>query len=95
MNATDGALIASNGLHHGSRTPAESRTYYDEPSRTGARPARPRPGAYSDLTLRDVAADHLYVSLNTVSAHAWRLYRRLGVRTRAETVAATRERGTL
>jgi hypothetical protein len=38
----------------------------------------------------------VYVSLNTtVSADAWRPYRRLGVRTRAETVAATRERGTL
>jgi LuxR family transcriptional regulator, maltose regulon positive regulatory protein len=49
----------------------------------------------SDLTLKQIAADHLYVSINTVTSHAQRLYRRLGVRTRTEAVAAARERGLL
>jgi hypothetical protein len=61
-----------------------------------ARPARrARARLDSDLTLGKIAADHLYVSFNTVSIHAQRLYRRLGVGARAETVAATRERGPL
>jgi ATP/maltotriose-dependent transcriptional regulator MalT len=49
----------------------------------------------SDLTLKQIAAEHLYVSIHTVTSHAQRLYRRLGVRTRAEAVAAARERGLL
>jgi LuxR family maltose regulon positive regulatory protein len=47
----------------------------------------------SDLTLKQIASEHLYVSIHTVTSHARRLYRRLGVRTRAEAVAAARERG--
>jgi LuxR family transcriptional regulator, maltose regulon positive regulatory protein len=49
----------------------------------------------SDLTLREIASEHLYVSIHTVTSHARRLYRRLGARTRAEAVAAARERGLL
>ena len=49
----------------------------------------------SDLTLKQIAADELYVSIHTVTSHAQRLYRRLGARTRAEAVAAARERGLL
>jgi LuxR family maltose regulon positive regulatory protein len=49
----------------------------------------------SDLTLREIASDHLYVSINTVTSHAQRLYRRLGVRTRTQAVAAARQRGLL
>jgi LuxR family maltose regulon positive regulatory protein len=49
----------------------------------------------SDLTLKAIASDHLYVSLHTVTSHAQRLYRRLGARTRAEAVAAARDRGLL
>ena len=47
----------------------------------------------SDLTLREIASEHLYVSIHTVTSHARRLYRRLGVKTRDEAVAAARERG--
>jgi hypothetical protein len=83
------------GVRHG-------RTYYEERRLSAltfalraqlALARRDRDRAYRDLTLGEVAADHLYVSFNSVSSHAHRLYRRLGVRTRAETVAATRERG--
>jgi LuxR family maltose regulon positive regulatory protein len=49
----------------------------------------------SELTLKTIAAEHLYVSIHTVTSHAQRLYRRLGARTRAEAVAAARERGLL
>jgi DNA-binding CsgD family transcriptional regulator len=48
-----------------------------------------------DLTLKQIATEHLYVSIHTVTSHAQRLYRRLGVRNRAEAVAAARERGLL
>jgi ATP/maltotriose-dependent transcriptional regulator MalT len=49
----------------------------------------------SDLTLKEIASKRLYVSIHTVTSHAQRLYRRLGARTRAEAVAAARERGLL
>lgn len=48
----------------------------------------------SPLTLKAIAA-RLYVSPNTVTSHAQRLYRRLGVRSRGEAVVAARERGLL
>jgi LuxR family maltose regulon positive regulatory protein len=48
-----------------------------------------------DLTLREIASEHLYVSFNTVRSHAQRLYRRLGVRTRAEAITVARGRGLL
>ena len=49
----------------------------------------------SDITLKQIASEHLFVSIHTVTSHAQRLYRRLGVRNRAEAVAAARERGLL
>jgi ATP/maltotriose-dependent transcriptional regulator MalT len=47
------------------------------------------------VTLREIASNHLYVSIHTVTSHARRLYRRLGERTRGGAVAAARERGLL
>jgi DNA-binding NarL/FixJ family response regulator len=49
----------------------------------------------TDLTLKEIASQHLYVSIHTVTSHARRLYRRLGARTREEAVVAARERGLL
>jgi hypothetical protein len=93
--------VAPSGLHHGSRRPAESRTYYDNRLRSASPSAELElarhervPHAYNDLTLTEIAADHVYVPFKTVSSRAQRLRRQLGVRTRAETVAPTRERGT-
>jgi LuxR family maltose regulon positive regulatory protein len=48
----------------------------------------------SALSLAEVA-DRLYVSRNTTKTHARSLYRRLGVRTRADAVRVARERGIL
>jgi LuxR family maltose regulon positive regulatory protein len=48
----------------------------------------------TDLTLKQIA-DRLYLSTNTVASHRKRLYRRLGAKTRAEAVAAARERSLL
>lgn len=47
-----------------------------------------------DLTLQAIAGE-LYVSIHTVKSHTQRLYRRLGVRTRADAVAVAYERGLL
>jgi LuxR family maltose regulon positive regulatory protein len=47
----------------------------------------------SDLTLEAIAQERLFLSVNTVKSHARRLYRRLGVRSRAAAVATARERG--
>jgi LuxR family maltose regulon positive regulatory protein len=49
----------------------------------------------SGLTLEAIASERLHVSINTVTSHAQRLYRRLGVKTRAEAVTAASERGLL
>lgn len=48
----------------------------------------------TDLTRREIGAE-LFVSVDTVKTHLWRLYRRLGVETRAEAVEAARARGLL
>lgn len=48
----------------------------------------------SDRTL-DAIARELYVSINTVTSHRRRLYRRLGAGSRAEAIAVARERGLL
>jgi LuxR family maltose regulon positive regulatory protein len=48
----------------------------------------------ADLTLEAIASE-LYLSVNTVKSHTRRIYRRLGVRSRADAVAAARERGLL
>jgi len=47
-----------------------------------------------ERSLAQIAAE-LYLSRNTVKAHVRRLYRRLGASSRAEAVAAARERGLL
>lgn len=46
----------------------------------------------TDLTRRQIAAE-LELSTATVKSHTWRLYRRLGVGTRADAVSIARERG--
>lgn len=48
----------------------------------------------SELSRREIGAE-LFVSVDTVKTHLRRLYRRLGVETRAEAVAVARERGLL
>lgn len=48
----------------------------------------------SDLTRREIGAE-LFVSVDTVKTHLRRLYRRLGVETRADAVAVARSRGLL
>jgi LuxR family transcriptional regulator, maltose regulon positive regulatory protein len=48
----------------------------------------------TDLTLKQIA-EQLYLSINTVSSHRKRLYRRLGAKARAEAVEAARERSLL
>ncbi|WP_041730390.1 helix-turn-helix transcriptional regulator [Conexibacter woesei] len=46
----------------------------------------------TDLTRRQIAAE-LRLSVSTVKSHTWRLYRRLGVDTRADAVSIAREQG--
>jgi len=48
----------------------------------------------TDLTLGEIA-EQLYISRNTAKSHVRRLYRRLGVTSREQAVAAARERGLL
>lgn len=48
----------------------------------------------TDLTLSEIGGE-LFLSRNTVKTHVWRLYRRLGVRTRAEAVEVARAAGHL
>jgi LuxR family maltose regulon positive regulatory protein len=48
----------------------------------------------TDLTLSEIGGE-LFLSRNTVKTHVWRLYRRLGVRTRAEAVEVARAQGHL
>jgi LuxR family maltose regulon positive regulatory protein len=49
----------------------------------------------SDLTFEEIAGKRLFLSIHTVKSHARRLYRRLGVQSRAAAVAAARGRGLL
>ena len=48
----------------------------------------------TDLTAREIA-DRLFLSANTVRSHTRALYRKLGVRTRADAVARAAELGLL
>ena len=48
----------------------------------------------TDLTAREIAAQ-LYLSANTVRSHTRALYRKLGVRTRADAVARAAKLGLL
>ena len=81
----------------------------DRTERALGRPGRRRPAATEALTDKELVvlrllatklsqpeiAQELYVSVNTVRTHTQGIYRKLGVASRQEAIAAAREHGLL